>query len=450
MADKTLTPEERKARAQEFVKATTQRLAGIEESQKKMTEEVTALAKAVGVFKDLDIKKLLNEVEMLKAGQASVIKNIQRGGMSTFNVPGAECLAGKFSLIKAIRSVLSGGKHYGDSEEWALMQEVRKKSAAVIGVDSDGGWFVPDQVIPDVIAAIYTKSVLLDLAGDGQTRVSVIDGLTGGKVRIPKFKSGVIAYWQGEVDESSITKATVGEVNIEPKKLNALTKMSEEQMRFASYGWETLLRRDMVRAISGKIDQAILYGQGNANEPKGVWKFDEKQRYYAETSSTAPPGGTPVGGVLDWTGLSNMDLLIEEADMDMDATFATISSPAYFRYMANLRTLNYSGQAAKDAPYLAGLPPITQARLRDLIGDYGRTTKITSTKSLNSVAKFTDVFRGNWGEVLVGRWSGIEVVTENGYDIINDTRIVKLRLWMDVGCRHEKAIVWCADAQARA
>lgn len=436
--------EARRAKTATWMKDVAKRLSDSEASQKAMTDEIKGLAEAAKTLKDLDIKKLLETVEQLKAQTNQVVENIKRS--SAFNIPGAESLHGKFSMIKAWCATVTNGKVFGKSDEWALMQEAREKVGNVIGVDTEGGWFVPDQVIPEVIASIYKRAVFLDMAGDGTTRVSVLDGLTGASVRIPKFKKGCIAYWGGELDKATLSKVSAGMLELKPRKLNVLTKLSEEQRRFATFGFENMLRNDMIRAAAEEIDRVIPYGSGNADQPAGFTRLDI-QKYYAETGTGAPSAGT--GGELDWTGLSNMDLLVANADLNKDDTFATISSPSYFNRISNIRVLNYSGQPSAEADYLAGLPPITKQRLRDLIGDYGETTLIPANKNLGATGnKGTDVFRGNFGEILVGRWSGIEFVTENGYDIIDDSRLMKLRFYMDLNSRYPKSVVWCPDARA--
>ena len=445
-----LTAEQKLAKAKEFLKKQAERMAELEKKQSELVAEVTKAVKAVNdiapsleLFKHLDIKKLLSDIESIKAGHTQIVRNIQRN--SAFKIPGAEDLAGKVSLIKMITAAKTGGKMWGDTQEWELMKQAKEKAAQVIGTGSDGGWFVPDQVIPDVIASIYRKSVLMDLAGDGATRVSVIDGLSGSSVNIPKFKRGCIAYWQGELDDAIVSAATVGQINMKPKKLNCLTRLSEEQQRFGGFGFENLLRQDMIRAMAEKFDMTILTGKGRNDEPEGIQKLGV-QRYWAGGTSNHTVAGTN-GAVLDWSGLSNIDLLIAQKDLNKDSSFATISNPAWFTYLSQLRVLNFSGQDPATADYLAGLPPLTLARLAELIGPFGTTTGITAGQTINSIAKYTDVYRGNWAEVMVGRWSGIEVVTEDSFNIVNDSRMVKLRMYADIGIRYKDAIVWCSDAQ---
>lgn len=429
-----------------ILKAVGKRLSDFETTQSEMLETIKSLQaenQALKIaMKNISSRDITGAVEADKAGSLAAIRSIQRN--SPLRVDGADDLFKSFSVLRAVVAIKTGGKVFGDTAEWDYLKQVneQRKAAGVVGVESDGGWFIPDQVIPNVINAIYRRSVVVDLAGDGQTRVSVLNGLVGGSVRIPKFKKGVIAYWLGEIDESEITKAGTGTIEMKPRKLNALTKLTEEMIRMGGFGFESLLRNDMIRAMSEKIDTTALYGSGLNDSPEGLTQLGVQQY--------AVGGNAAVQGELDWTGLSQMDLLIEEADLMKDDTFATISSPAYFNRLANIRVLNYSGQSAAEADYLAGLPPLTEDRLGSLIGDMGKTTGISSTKDVgDGEASSTDVFRGNWGELLLGRWGGLEVVTEDGYDIIHDTRIVKVRSYFDFNRRYEKGLVHCPNAKAR-
>jgi len=450
MAEKTkLSVEERRKLRIARQKEIADRFSTMENSQKEMKATIEKQNERLAQYEKLDIKSLLEEIERLKEGSSQIRRAIRRSRTGLY-VPGIEDVD-NFSLIRAIVSAKTSGKVYGESSEWKIMQEAREKAGQSLGTDAEGGWFVPDQVIPEVIEAIYRRSVLINLAGDGTSRVTTLDGLTGGRVRIPKFKKGTVAFWQGEGDATTISNVNTGEVTMTPKKLAVLAKMTEEQMRFSAYGFEALLRQDMVRAAAQELDRTVLFGKGNDNEPRGIVNLANVQKFWAETGSTTKPA-SPVGGLLDWTGLSKVDLLIEEQDLEFDGSFATISSPAFFRHIAMLRNLNFAGQASTSAGYIAGLPPVTQARLADLIGSFGKTNNISSVKDFNSVLKFTDVFRGNFSEILLGRWSGLEIVTDDGMsgdNFIRDVRLIKLRLWADIGSRHDEAIVWVQDAQAR-
>jgi HK97 family phage major capsid protein len=431
--------------AREVLEEAVKNLAGIEATTEEHTTTIKSISDELTEIKSeleaFDVKRILSEIERIKAGYDDVTRGIQRA--TGLTVSGAADYSKDFSLIRAIVSAKTNGKKFGDTQEFELMKQYRERAAQVMGIESDGGWFVSDEIIPEVIGAIYRKSVLVDLQGDGVTRARLITGLTGASVSIPKFNGGAIAYWGGELDAAAVTAAKTGNINMRPRKLNCMIRLSDEMQRFQAFAFETYLRQDMVRSMSQEMDRAMLFGTGGNDEPEGITNLGIQQ-YIAG-------GDAAVHAELDWSGLSEgMDILIEEADLEEDDTFATISAPRYFKRISNLRTLNFSGQDSGQ-PYLAGLPPLTQARLTELIGDFGRTTAIASNKDVgDGASKATDVIRGNFGEMLVGRWGGLEVVTEDGYDITDDSRLVKIRGYADSNIRYEKALVHCPNAKARA
>jgi len=422
----------------------------------EIREELKALQAKVKEFADLDVSKALKEFERTKASMEQVREAI-RSSKGGFYIPGLEDAGKKFSLTRAFIGAKTGDWK-GAEHEKEIFDQVRSKASHIIGNDSAAGLFIPDQVIPDVIAAIYTRSQLIDLAGDGRTRVSVLDGLTGIPAKLPKFNGGVIAYWLGEEDEYVESLVNVGNMSLTPKKLGILVRLTDEMRRFQSFGFENLLRADMTRAAAKKIDWTVLYGSGSENMPRGVVNWPGVGVYSAENGTSTQPA-SPAGAALDFDGLDNMAGILEDADIDADSSFATISCPRFFRRMRQLKTDNYSGQTT-NRPYLIGVPMLPEARLRDVIGEFGKSTQLPTTNkpgasvawtSPQDVQKCTDVFQGNWANVLFGRWSGLEIADDGGLGkgFTSDHTYIKVRMYSDVGCRYEQSIVICPDAKVR-
>lgn len=468
--DKNLTEKEV---AQQILK----NLDGMQTSVAQIVEEVKGLKGKVDGLENLDIKTVIEEFEKLRASHESVIKSI-RSSHSGLHISGLGEEKQQFSLLRAMIAIKTNNWDNAGFEKEVMDQareQLAAKSSHVIGIDSQGGFFVPDQVIPEIITAIYARSVLVSLAGDGQTRVSILDGLFGMPVKIPKFRSGMIAYFIGEEDDYVESAVKVGNVTMTPKKLGILARITNEMQRFSGFGFETLLRNDFIRAAAKKIDWTILYGTGTSNMPRGVFNMinaanlaqedrnehPSVQVFDAENSSLWAGGAVTnsQGGELDFDDLMEMQGALEDISIDLDSSFATVGPARYFRRLKQLKILNFSGQT-ESQPYLVGIPMLTDAKLRDLIGDYGKHTQMVSsglpgsslgwtTKSTDE--KYGDVAMGNWGEVLFGRWSGIEIEDDAGKGkyFINDETLIKLRMYCDVGIRHEQSIVVCSDAQMK-
>jgi HK97 family phage major capsid protein len=425
-------------------------------------------------LKGLNLTTVVQEVEKIRAGQEKLIKQI-RSSKRGFYVPGIE--DEEFSMLKAFIGIKTG-KWKGCEREHEILNAVRSKRSEVlakaaagsqnVGDDELGGYFVPDQVIPDVIAAIYTRSVFINLSGEGTTRVSVLEGLIGGNVKVPKFDGGLIAYWIGEEDAYAESQVSVGDMTMNPKKLGILVRLTDAMRRFQSYGFENLLRQDLIRAAAKKLDWTIAYGRGTDDMPKGIVHHQGIKIFSAEqgkiyTQAQVAAGSSPLddwdGGELGFDGLMDMELALEEDDISLDDSHTWISSPRFFHELKQMKIETTENQTDQFM-YLMGAPYIPDSRLSGIIGPFDKSTQIPSDNlpgesvdgATDSTAeKYTDVFGGNLSNVVLGRWSGIEIEDDDGKGagFTSDHTYLKLRMYADVGIRQERAIIVCPDAKVR-
>lgn len=423
-------------------------------------KEVTGVVqqlKSAGLVGD-DVKKVMAEYEKMRA-MVETMQETLRTKKGALWFPGVEDAGKKFNLLR-----LCGAMKRGDPKKYAPYemevvdaahasmekQGMATRSGHVMWDDQSAGIWVPDQVIADVIGPIYTQSVFVALdASTGKTRVSVIDGLTGNPVKIPEFEGGMIAYWIGEEDNYAESKTKSGNLTMTPKKLGVLTRITEEMMNLASPAFDAFMRRDMVRAAAKKLDYTVPYGTGTANMPMGLKNNPKIAKFYAETGTGTVGAGN--GGELDFDKLMELQGVMEDTDVQIEPSYATISSPRYFRRLKKAKVLNFSGQTTGQ-PYLLGAPFLSDSRLRDLIGDFDRTTQIPSNLTVGTAtSRCGDVFAGNMSEIVVGRWSGIQLLDDQGQGtgFISDQRYVKMRMWADVQVRQPKAIRHVPDAYAR-
>nr|DAQ01245.1 MAG TPA: major capsid protein [Caudoviricetes sp.] len=97
-----------------------------------------------------------------------------------------------------------------------------------------------------------------------------ITGLVG-TVSLPKY-SGSTVGWKGEIDEAADGAGTFSEVTFSPKRLTAYIDVSKQFLIQDSVGAEELLRNDLVKAISTKLEETILgSAAGDATKPAGIF-----------------------------------------------------------------------------------------------------------------------------------------------------------------------------------
>ena len=385
----------------EELKDTGDKVSALEGSVKELTEDVAKM-------KGLDSKKILDGMEELRAKQQALQDAIRKNN----SIPGLEDKkeADKFSLVKALWGAKIGWKEAEAEYEGEVIKTCYERTKHSIGIENSAGNFVPDQVIADVIEPMYRRSVLIALDGSGDTRMSVLDGLFGGTVKIPRFRGGMLAFWRGENDEYIESMARTSDLSLRPKKLTALMRMSEESRRFTAPGYERLLRRDLSMALAYEIDRAALYGMGNDNEPRGLVRHTGVPIYSTEADDVVDAAPvTSAGDELDFDGLDNMMGVAEDNDVQMGPSTALIAHPRYYRRLKRIRVPQFPADA--QGAYLLGGPMLTDARLRDTIGPFAKTTMIPTNRTSgqsagwtpadNADTNFTDAFYGNWDSSVI-------------------------------------------------
>lgn len=443
------------------------RITDLATSMKTVTETVEKL-KAEGQESSISTKSVTDKYESIKA-QIEQIQGTIRSRRDHLHFSGIEDCAPKFNLLRlcaAVRLNRSAPEKIAPFEmevvknarkalESSGSMEAMVRAGHVAWDDVSGGIWVPDQVLPDVIQPIYTQSALIALTPEtGQTSVSVIDGLTGGTVKIPEFQGGMIAYWIGEEDDYVETVSKSGNIQFSPKKLGVLTRITQEMLNLASPAFDAFMRRDMIRAAAKKLDYTLMYGTGTANMPIGITMHPRIKKFLASTVATATkaafdasPGN---GAELTFDSLMEMKGAIEDDDVVPDTSETFVSHPRYFRRLRQQKIEYYSAQTSGNG-YLLGMPFISNERLMSIIGKFVTSTQIPTTKTFNSVSKFTDVLYGNLGEYILGRWGGLQIVDDGGEGtgFIRDQMYIKMRMWCDAECRQPRAILHCPDAKAR-
>lgn len=460
-----MPPADQKTQAEAAVAKLLGEMEALQNHYTDMKGMVDELKKSNEGFEDIDFKEVVNRLEKQEAGFERIQKQI-RSNRNGISVPGLEDEnISKFSMLRAIAVVqypkLRDSKDFG--YEWEIMKQHREavSKAQNVGIDSDGGFFVPDQMIADVIQKIYTKTNLISLDGEGTTLVSVLDGLTGSPVKIPKFNGGALAYWIGEEDEYVSSQANVGQLSMQPRKLGVLLELTEEMRKFQSFGLDALLRRDMIKAAAIKLDWTLLYGQGTDNAPRGVANLTDINQYSAELGDVYDVASLAdaAGAELTFDDLDNMQGILEDNDYDQDESWRFVFPTRYARRLRQSKVSHFSGQTSEKG-YLLGSPMLNEEQLATITGPFVKTTQIPTTNlpgetkgwaTTSTDEEFGDVFAANWNEVLFGRWgTGIEIETgQSDDDFVRDKGKIKLRLYGDVGHRQTAGIVMCPDARMR-
>ena len=286
-----------------------------------------------------------------------------------------------FSLLKAVRAiannqqldersqqVVNAGiaemRKSGQSYSGQIILPVEERADVQATVADHGQEIVAEDKL-NILAPLRDKLVLSAAGANFMT------GLVG-NVSIPTY-SGSTVGWAGEVDAAKDGAGTFGEVELSPKRLTAYVDISKQFLIQDSVSAEALLRKDIVDALSNKLEATILGAvAGDATKPAGL--------FAGVTADTA---------AITFADILKMEQTLEEKNVGGNIKF--IASPAA---KAVLRTTAVGG---------------TKSDLRMLME--GNEIDGISTLVTNGMTS-KGLILGNFNDLVIGQWGGIGLTVD--------------------------------------
>ncbi len=368
-----------------------------------------------------ELQNELAKVKNLIKLQADVDETEQRMAGNTVSNKDFETECRAFSLHKAIKHMISP-KSVDAGREIEVSQEMQR-----IEGRSSEGFLVPYSAIfesrdagpittttPDghaganLVANDFRPDQYVDLlrvqdplAGLGIRRLS---GLHGNLV-IPKQNSGLAVGWCAENASIPTTDMGFDVISLSPKHCGAIAHYSRQMMLQASPDIEGLIKSDLSKAMSLKIAEAVIKGTGTNNEPKGIMSYNgiQKVEYTAGTTDIM----TYVPEIMDKLLTSHVN------------NISIIVRNGFKKSVDNLLTSD-------------GLPVGDAAFFRNVNHSYVDNSFIASDNIM---------IAGDFSQVILGTWGGVEVLVNPFSDAVYGTGNVAVRILLsvDVALRHEEA-----------
>ncbi len=332
------------------------------------------------------------------------------------DLPGLEDEKEKFSLFKAINAIVYGDWRNAPFEK-SVFEETAKRRDMAAGEDTAGGYLVPVQAIPELIELLRAEAVVLLMGA------TLLDNLTGSPVEFPKQTGGATAYWVGENAALTPSDLATGQLQLTPKTVGALVKLSNRLLRMSSPSAEQMIRTDVARVIALAVDYAALRGSGADNQPTGI----------ANTSGINSKAFGANSPNFDYFYDMEYELAVDNA---LRGSLGFVFHPCVKRSIAKLKVAQFSGDTGGE--YIVS--PVTDAQLQAFIGHPFRTTTQIPI-NLGTGTNETEIYFGNWSELIIAQWAGLQILAsqETSDAFAKNQTWIRILTDVDIGLRHAES-----------
>ena len=279
----------------------------------------------------------------------------------------------------------------------AVPYDVTKRDLSA-GTATDGQELVADNLLSgSFIDVLRNLSVV---AGMGATMLTDLVG----DVSIPRKTSGSTAAWIAtEGGNSAQSDPQFDQVTLTPKTAGVYTEVTRQLLKQSSIDVEALLRTDLAAGMATLIDLAALYGTGASGQPQGI--------------STATGVNLPT----DFVAVTPTFLEIIAMESAVATDNALMGALGYIIDATMRGSLKGTLKAANSGMF---------------VYEADNTMNGYKTAITNQIATSGDAFFGNWSDMLIGAWGGLDLLIDPYTNSLSGTVRVVAHQSVDVAIRH--------------
>jgi HK97 family phage major capsid protein/HK97 family phage prohead protease len=257
-----------------------------------------------------------------------------------------------------------------------LRASMAERSTNTVSVKTGTGYITGGA---NMVDTTLLASSFVDLLRNRTVLMNLGTPLSGlvGNVDIPTQTSGSSGYWIGEDADATKDDIDFGIIQLRPRTVANYGEITRRMLMQPSMDVEALFRADLARGLALAIDAAGFYGDGTGNTPIGI-----KSTSGINTQNFAAIQPT-------FSELVGMETSIDQ-DNALAGSLAYIGNTTLRGHAKT--TLKFSG-------------------IDGTLWEPGNTLNGYRTEITNQVTS-GDVFFGNFADLLVGMWGGLEITVD--------------------------------------
>ena len=335
--------------------------------------------------------------------------------------------ARRFNIVRALR-YLANPNDRRSREEAAFEIEASDAFAAKRGKEPQGLLVPPDVMKRDLTVGTFGSGGAT-VAPDYRTMIEKLDNSSlvlqrgtvvrdlAGPVTFPRQTTGGTAYWVAESGTLTESTQAFDQVTLVPKTVGAYTELSRKILLQSSIDIQAFVESDLMKRIGLATDLAAINGSGSDNEPEGI----------LNTTGVGTFGGDTNGKVLDWGDLVDA---ITEVNQDNaltgDLAWA-MNAQTIGKLRQTLVTATYGEKHLYDTGTLLEYPVLMSNQLPSTL------------EKGSSGATLSAVIFGDWSSLLVGMWSGMDLLVDPYSNSTSGLVRVTVFQDMDIAVRHAES-----------
>ena len=284
--------------------------------------------------------------------------------------------------------------------------------------NADGG-YAKSEMAPRYIDGLKERMAVVKLGA------TVLSDLVGS---LPLVGAGsMTAQWLAEGATASVSKATFARVTMTPHRNAIIGALSKDLLRQTSIDVEQIVWNKIQQAHAELLESAAIAGTGSSNQPTGIL-------------STSGIGSVAIGtngGPITWAKVVELETKVNAANGNR-GKLAYLTNA---KVIGDLKTIE---RASNTARFL-----LEGDRINGYPIEWTNLVPSNLTKGTSS-SKCSAMVFGNFEDLYIGHWGGIDVVVdpftlaENG-----DVRIV-LNSWDDCVVAEPKSFAAVVDLTTNA
>ena len=293
------------------------------------------------------------------------------------------------------------------------------------GTASAGGNTVATNLLAGSFIDMLRNKMMVNRMG-----ATVLTGLTG-DVAIPSQSGGATAYWVAENVAVTESEQTFGQVALTPKTVGGFTDISRKLLLQSSVDVEGLITRDLATILALEIDRAALHGSNSAGQPKGI----------AATAGIGSVAGGATGAAPTYANMISLWKEVAVDNADIGSLGFLTNSKVIGKLMSTQKVPTYGNDfVVNQFPDANGFTSVAGVRC-------GVSNQVSSTLDKStSTGICSAIFYGNWNDLLIGQWGGLDVLVDPYTGGAAGTVRVRVLQDVDIAVRHAESFAAMLDA----